>query len=123
MVSSVLDVGTAMLGVLLLLSLTSLVALVPPPSAPPVPCSRCCDHLEPEEGSGAQPPTGGFVRAPEVLTYINMTILKGTTSTAVWAISCDSQILHCVHRNAGIFHVMPLFLFVHYVCCFKLHKC
>ncbi|XP_073351452.1 complement C1q tumor necrosis factor-related protein 6 [Pagrus major] len=66
-----------MLGVLLLLSLTSLVALVPPPSAPPVPCRRCCDDLEPEEGSGAEPPIGVFSRVPEVRTYINMTILKG----------------------------------------------
>lgn len=66
-----------MLGVLLLLSLTSLVALLPPPTAPPVPCRHCCDHLEPAEGSGAQPPTLGFSHVPEVRTYINMTILKG----------------------------------------------
>lgn len=66
-----------MLGVLLLLSLTSLVALLPPPTAPPVPCRHCCDHLEPAEGSGAQPPTLGFAHVPEVRTYINMTILKG----------------------------------------------
>ncbi|XP_042247489.1 complement C1q tumor necrosis factor-related protein 6 [Thunnus albacares] len=66
-----------MLGVVLLLSLSSLVALVPPPSAPPVPCKQCCDHLEPPEGSGAQPPTGLFSHVPEVRTYINMTILKG----------------------------------------------
>ncbi|XP_070837196.1 complement C1q tumor necrosis factor-related protein 6 [Chaetodon trifascialis] len=66
-----------MLGVLLLLSLTSLVALLPPPTAPPVPCRHCCDHLEPAEGSGAQPPTFGFSHVPEVRTYINMTILKG----------------------------------------------
>ncbi|XP_049925215.1 complement C1q tumor necrosis factor-related protein 6 [Epinephelus moara] len=63
-----------MLGALVLLSLTSLVALVPPP---PVPCRQCCDDLEPPEGSGAQPPTGGFSHVPEVRTYINMTILKG----------------------------------------------
>ncbi|CAN9505836.1 unnamed protein product [Ophioblennius macclurei] len=56
-----------MLGVLLLLSCPSLVALVPPPA----PCRRCCDHLEPAEGSGA------FSQVPEVRTYINMTILKG----------------------------------------------
>uniref|UniRef100_UPI0037E9089D complement C1q tumor necrosis factor-related protein 6 n=1 Tax=Semicossyphus pulcher TaxID=241346 RepID=UPI0037E9089D len=67
-----------MLGLLLLLlSLTSPVVLVPPPSAPPVPCRRCCDHLEPEEGSGASAPSEGFGRVPEVRTYINMTILKG----------------------------------------------
>ncbi|XP_074511478.1 complement C1q tumor necrosis factor-related protein 1 isoform X1 [Sebastes fasciatus] len=69
--------GTAMLGVLVLLSLTSPVALVPPPGAPPVPCRRCCDHLEPAEGSGAEPLTGGVSQVPEVRTYINMTILKG----------------------------------------------
>lgn len=66
-----------MLGVLLLLSFASLVNLVPPPNAPLVPCNYCCDHLEPAEGSGAQPPTGGFRHVPEVRTYINMTILKG----------------------------------------------
>ncbi|XP_004560805.1 complement C1q tumor necrosis factor-related protein 6 [Maylandia zebra] len=54
---------------LLLLSLSCLVATVPPP----VPCRHCCDHLEPAEGSGAQPSS----YAPEVRTYINMTILKG----------------------------------------------
>ncbi|XP_020506982.2 complement C1q tumor necrosis factor-related protein 6 [Labrus bergylta] len=66
-----------MLGVLLLLSLFPMVAVVPPPSGPPVPCRRCCDHLEPEDGSGAELPTGGFNHVPEVRTYINMTILKG----------------------------------------------
>ncbi|XP_034567894.1 complement C1q tumor necrosis factor-related protein 1-like [Notolabrus celidotus] len=67
-----------MLGALLLLSLSSQVALVPPPSTPPpVPCRRCCDHLEPEEGSGAETTTGGFSHVPEIRTYINMTILKG----------------------------------------------
>ncbi|XP_070704672.1 complement C1q tumor necrosis factor-related protein 1 [Pempheris klunzingeri] len=66
-----------MLGVFLLLSLSSLVALVPPPSAPPVPCRHCCDHLEPSEGSGAQPHAAVFGNVPEVRTYINMTILKG----------------------------------------------
>ncbi len=76
-ISPVFAVGTVMLGVLLLLSLTSLVALLPPPSVPLVPCRRCCDDLEPEEGSGDQPPIGGFRHVPEVRTYINMTILKG----------------------------------------------
>ncbi|XP_075936192.1 complement C1q tumor necrosis factor-related protein 6 [Anarhichas minor] len=66
-----------MLGVLTLLSLSSLVALVRPPNVPRVLCHRCCDHLEPAEGSGAQPPTAGFNHVPEVRTYINMTILKG----------------------------------------------
>ncbi|AWP18660.1 putative complement C1q tumor necrosis factor-related protein 6-like [Scophthalmus maximus] len=66
-----------MLGVLLILSLSSLVALVPPPPAPPALCKSCCDHLEPAEGSGAQPITEGFNHVPEVRTYINMTILKG----------------------------------------------
>lgn len=73
--------GTAMLGVLLILSLSSLVDLVPPTSASPAPCKRCCDDLEPAEGSGAQPLTGGFSHVPEVRTYINMTILKGTQRT------------------------------------------
>ncbi|KAM4635594.1 complement C1q tumor necrosis factor-related protein 1 [Polymixia lowei] len=70
-----------MCGVLLLLpvllSLPSPAAPVPPPGAPPAPCRRCCDHLEPAEGSGAQAPTAGLNRMPEVHTYINMTILKG----------------------------------------------
>ncbi|KAM9843243.1 complement C1q tumor necrosis factor-related protein 6 [Aulostomus maculatus] len=63
-----------MLGLLLLLSFTSLVALVPPPYIPHVPCRRCCDHLEPAEGSAD---SAVFSHAPEVRTYINMTILKG----------------------------------------------
>ncbi|KAG7239446.1 hypothetical protein INR49_028917 [Caranx melampygus] len=66
-----------MLGVLLILSLSSLVNLVPPTSASPAPCKQCCDDLEPAEGSGVQPPTRGFSHVPEVRTYINMTILKG----------------------------------------------
>lgn len=78
-VSSVLSSGTVMLDVLLLLSLTSPVVLVPPPGAPPVPCRRCCDDVEPEEGSGAEPPIGVFSHVPEVRTYINMTILKGNS--------------------------------------------
>uniref|UniRef100_A0AAQ4NPX0 C1q and TNF related 6a n=1 Tax=Gasterosteus aculeatus aculeatus TaxID=481459 RepID=A0AAQ4NPX0_GASAC len=69
--------GTAMLGVFTLLSLGSLVALVRPPNVHAVRCRRCCDHLEPAEGSGDQPPTRGFNHVPEVRTYINMTILKG----------------------------------------------
>ncbi|KAM3597674.1 uncharacterized protein V6R79_007884 [Siganus canaliculatus] len=73
-----LERGAAMLGVLVLLSpLIPLVVMVPPPNLPPVGCRRCCDHLEPEEGSGVPPPTGGFTHVPEVRTYINMTILKG----------------------------------------------
>lgn len=67
-----------MLALLLILCAGSLVALVPPPSAPLIPCRRCCDHLEPVEGSGAQPLTDGFGPLPEVRTYINMSILKGT---------------------------------------------
>ncbi|KAK1878356.1 Complement C1q tumor necrosis factor-related protein 1 [Dissostichus eleginoides] len=67
-----------MLGVLVLLSLASLGALVPPPGSPPVPCRRCCDHLEPPEGSGDPPPPETQLRhKPEIRTYINMTILKG----------------------------------------------
>ncbi|XP_022612730.1 complement C1q tumor necrosis factor-related protein 6-like [Seriola dumerili] len=65
-----------MLGVLLILSLCSLVALVPPPSATAL-CKRCCDDLEPAEGSGAELAAGGFSHVPEVRTFINMTILKG----------------------------------------------
>ncbi|XP_034046104.1 complement C1q tumor necrosis factor-related protein 1 [Thalassophryne amazonica] len=64
-----------MLVILLLLFLFSLVAMVPPPTAPPVACRRCCDHLESSEDTAA--PRGGFSRATEVHTYINMTILKG----------------------------------------------
>ncbi|KAF3700450.1 Complement C1q tumor necrosis factor-related protein 6 Precursor [Channa argus] len=66
-----------MFGVLLLVSVLSLVHPVPPPSAPPVVCRQCCDDLEPAEGSGEQPFMGGFNHVPEVRTYINMTILKG----------------------------------------------
>lgn len=80
---SFLLVGTAMLGVFTLLSLGSLVALVRPPNVHAVRCRRCCDHLEPAEGSGDQPPTRGFNHVPEVRTYINMTILKGTFSIGV----------------------------------------
>ncbi|KAI4822375.1 hypothetical protein KUCAC02_007927 [Chaenocephalus aceratus] len=67
-----------MLGVLVLLSLASLGALVPPPRSSPVPCRRCCDHLEPPEGSGDPPPPDTQLsHKPEIRTYINMTILKG----------------------------------------------
>ncbi|XP_078480081.1 LOW QUALITY PROTEIN: complement C1q tumor necrosis factor-related protein 6-like [Lampetra planeri] len=40
---------------------------------------RCCDHMEPEEGSADPdlPLTKVFNHVPEVRTYINMTILKG----------------------------------------------
>lgn len=77
-------IGTAMLGVLLLLSFPSLVTLVPPPSAP-LPCRRCCDDLEQEEGSGS-PPFRGFNHVPEVRTFINMTILKGNSSSHASAV-------------------------------------
>ncbi|KAM9745866.1 complement C1q tumor necrosis factor-related protein 6 [Menidia menidia] len=67
-----------MLGLLLLLSLSSPVAMGPHPSAPPDPCSHCgCDHLGPAEGSGDPTPLREFRHVPEVRTYINMTILKG----------------------------------------------
>ncbi|XP_062338594.1 complement C1q tumor necrosis factor-related protein 1 [Osmerus eperlanus] len=52
----------------LLLSLSG-VASVPPPGTSSGPCRRCCDALEPQEGSS--------ILASEVRTYINMTILKG----------------------------------------------
>ncbi|XP_036401748.1 complement C1q tumor necrosis factor-related protein 1-like [Megalops cyprinoides] len=56
--------------------LLSLVASVPSPSkAPHRLCRRCCDHLEPPEGSTAR--TATPYQVPEVRTYINMTILKG----------------------------------------------
>lgn len=61
-----------MLGLLLLVSFTSPVTLLPPP------CRQCCDDLELLEGSGSPPPAAGFGHVPEVRTYINMTILKGT---------------------------------------------
>ena len=81
-----------MLGVLLLLSLSSLVDLVPPPRSPPVLCRRCCDDLEPAEGSGEQPTTAGFDHVPEVRTYINMTILKGRSK----ATKPDTGLTHVV---------------------------
>ncbi|TNN47616.1 Complement C1q tumor necrosis factor-related protein 1 [Liparis tanakae] len=65
-----------MLAVLTLLALSSLVASGPPDGRP-VLCKRCCDPLEPAEGSGAPPPSAGFSSVPEVRTFINMTILKG----------------------------------------------
>lgn len=64
-----------MLGVLVLLSVFSLVAPVPP-SATPRPCRRCCDHL-PADGSSGPSHSPGMSHVPEVRTYINMTILKG----------------------------------------------
>ncbi|XP_017272037.1 complement C1q tumor necrosis factor-related protein 6 [Kryptolebias marmoratus] len=66
-----------MLGVLVLLSLSSPVVSVPHPSGPPGPCRQCCDHLGAAEGSGSQPTPMEFSRVPEIRTYINMTILKG----------------------------------------------
>ncbi|CAL8304745.1 unnamed protein product [Merluccius merluccius] len=62
---------------LLLVALPSLVVSVPPPGAPPVPCRRCCDHLDLEEGSGDPTEMAGLNQVPQVRTYINMTILKG----------------------------------------------
>ncbi|XP_057673174.1 complement C1q tumor necrosis factor-related protein 1 [Corythoichthys intestinalis] len=66
-----------MFGILLSLSFVYLVTQAAPPNTAPAPCRRCCDDMEPSEGSGAQPPTGGYNQVPEVRTYINMTILKG----------------------------------------------
>ena len=79
-----------MLGVLFLLSFTPLMARVPPLSTPPPPCSRCCDHLEPAEGSGFQPPT--FNQVPEVRTFINMTILKGSSAVLSYSIRAPSSL-------------------------------
>uniref|UniRef100_A0A1A8R8Y0 C1q and tumor necrosis factor related protein 6a n=1 Tax=Nothobranchius rachovii TaxID=451742 RepID=A0A1A8R8Y0_9TELE len=59
---------------ILLLSLSSTVVLVPPPSITPAPCRQCCDHLGAEESSRDQ---AELSCVPEVRTYINMTILKG----------------------------------------------
>ncbi|XP_072298365.1 complement C1q tumor necrosis factor-related protein 1 [Eucyclogobius newberryi] len=61
-----------MLGPLLVLSLLSVVAPGPPPSGG---CRRCCDNLEPPEGTRDR--SGRFIPGPEVRTFINMTILKG----------------------------------------------
>lgn len=76
---SIYHLGAAMFGVLLLLllSFTSQVALVPPARGPLRSCRRCCDHLEQDEGSGSSPPFKRLSNVPEVRTYINMTILKG----------------------------------------------
>lgn len=92
--------GAAMLGVLLILSLSSLVALVPPPPAPPALCKSCCDHLEPAEGSGAQPITEGFNHVPEVRTYINMTILKGIPTLLLSPAAVDIS-------HTGFMHIKP----------------
>ncbi|KAG5278804.1 hypothetical protein AALO_G00102940 [Alosa alosa] len=64
--------------VLLLLPLVVVVAVaVPSPSRPPVRyCRRCCDHLDPPD-SPSSPRSAGLHQAPEVRTFINMTILKG----------------------------------------------
>ncbi|KAG9277511.1 complement C1q tumor necrosis factor-related protein 1 [Astyanax mexicanus] len=57
------------------LLLLPLVASVPSPSRPPPKyCRRCCDHLEPPLSSSSRPVA---YQAPEVRTFINMTILKG----------------------------------------------
>ncbi|XP_008413821.1 complement C1q tumor necrosis factor-related protein 1 isoform X2 [Poecilia reticulata] len=66
-----------MLGVVLLLlssSSSSPGVTVPPPNAP---CSRCCDHMPPAEGSGDPPTRAEFGQVPEIRTHIDMTILKG----------------------------------------------
>ncbi|CAL8275020.1 unnamed protein product [Lota lota] len=60
-----------------LLALPSLLASVPPHGTPPAPCRRCCDDLDPAEGSADQTDTAGLNQGPQVRTYINMTILKG----------------------------------------------
>lgn len=75
-----------MFALLLLLSFTTLVTLVPPPNFPLQPCRQCCDDLELLEGSGFQPPTAGLSHVPEVRTYINMTILKGRILSVLWAV-------------------------------------
>ncbi|KAK7939432.1 hypothetical protein WMY93_002758 [Mugilogobius chulae] len=65
-------VSCTMLGPLLVLSLLSVVAPGPPPSGG---CRRCCDHLEPPEGTRDR--SARFSQVPEVRTFVNMTILKG----------------------------------------------
>ncbi|KAJ3600520.1 hypothetical protein NHX12_031501 [Muraenolepis orangiensis] len=56
-----------------LLALPCLVASV----RPPAPCRRCCDDLDPAEGSADHTDRAGLNQEPQVRTYINMTILKG----------------------------------------------
>uniref|UniRef100_A0AAR2LEP4 C1q domain-containing protein n=2 Tax=Pygocentrus nattereri TaxID=42514 RepID=A0AAR2LEP4_PYGNA len=70
------DPGVVMSGFFLpVLLLLPLVASVPSPSRlPPKYCRRCCDHLEPPLSPSSRPVT---YQAPEVRTFINMTILKG----------------------------------------------
>ncbi|KAI4893902.1 hypothetical protein NFI96_013432, partial [Prochilodus magdalenae] len=56
------------------LLLLPLVASLPSPSrTPPKYCRRCCDHLEPPLSTSSRPVA---YQAPEVRTFINMTILK-----------------------------------------------
>lgn len=65
-------------GILPLVLLLPLVASVPPSKAPPRFCRRCCDHLGPPESPSTHAATPQ--QMPEVRTFINMTILKGTSA-------------------------------------------
>lgn len=48
-------------------------------SVPQPKCRRCCDHLPPLDDAATL--TEGMPAIPEVRTYINMTILKGTQNS------------------------------------------
>ncbi|KAI1886681.1 hypothetical protein AGOR_G00198300 [Albula goreensis] len=72
----VLHEGVVMFGgILPLVLLLPLVGSVTPSSRTHRFCRRCCDHLEPPEGSTTR--TALPQQMPEVRTFINMTILKG----------------------------------------------
>lgn len=63
-----------------LLLLLPLVLGVPSPSRPPTRyCRRCCDHMGPPDNpaSPRSSAAASLHQAPEVRTFINMTILKG----------------------------------------------
>lgn len=92
-----LSVGRVMLGALLLLSLFSLVAPGPPPSGS---CRRCCDHLDPPEGTRDQR-SGRVNHMPEVRTYINMTILKGNFKFSFCRI-CSFKMAGLVLHQKGL---------------------
>ncbi len=77
-----------MFGSFLLASLfLHLVVSVPQPA-----CRRCCDHLPPLEDAATL--RESMPAMPEVRTYINMTILKGTHKSASAFMTKTSCVAH-----------------------------
>lgn len=62
-------------------------------SVPQSPCRRCCDDdFLPDEASTTLPPDTPVM--PEIHTYINMTILKGSLTISAWELS----LVGCANR-------------------------